>query len=149
MPDVNKGIINYGSIGGSATVSSDTVHIGDKLAISDVHNANLTLKSKLDHVYQAIDAAPFDKAIKGELSDLIHQLSAELTGLSSEMDNVATSVATAVKETMEKAAKMPPDKESIKVSAKGLIEAAKSIADVLPIAIKIASTIALAFRIAI
>lgn len=115
---------------------------GDKIDIRHVQNSILNIKSTLNGVTQTIAGSPIDNSKKEELQSLVKQLEGAIEKVPPAHLEDAGAVADMVKETMNKVNTPAPNKKSIEISAKGMVEAAKGIAEVLPIATKIATTIA-------
>ena len=114
----------------------------DKIDISNVHDSVVNVNSTLTEVSQIIGKAPIDAQKRGELKDMVQQLERALAKVAADKGELAGAVADALKDTLEKVAQPQPNRKSIQISAKGMVEAAKGIADVLPIATKIATTVA-------
>lgn len=122
---------------------------GDTINISDVKNSIINVKSTLDQVEQALGSIPFAADKTDDLKKLVQELRDALASLPPDKHSDAEALSDAVKDTMDKAAKPQPNKKSIEISAKGILDAAKDIAEVVPIATKIASTIAGVFGFAL
>jgi hypothetical protein len=130
---------------GDVLIKQEIETMGDKITVSHVQNSIVNIKGALNGASLAINAAPIDSSKKDELKALIAQLETALTKVAKvapEKSESAEAVGEAAKDTMEKVSKDKPNKKSIEVSAKGMLEAAKDVAEALPIATKIASVIA-------
>jgi hypothetical protein len=128
MAEINQGIINYGSIGGDASVRIVQ------------HNSDLASASR------QLAGSGLDPALVGQLTALVADMQLALRKLPSTDAASASALTGAVKRAMQDiAAAGPRDKKSIEISAKGMLEAAQGLAGVLPIAAKIAATVAGAF----
>jgi hypothetical protein len=132
MADVNQGIVNYGSIGGNASV-----HIVQ-------HDVDLSPAA------QKLAAAPLDPLLVTQLQALVTEMQAALRATPRGEAAAAKAVASAVTATVDsvsagKAPGVQPDKKRIELSAKGMLEAAEGLAGVLPVALKIAAALGTAF----
>jgi hypothetical protein len=128
MADVNQGIINYGSIGGDASVR-----------IVQHHN-------ELAHASRALAGSGLEPAVLGQLTAQIAEMQAALGALRKDQVASGNAVSGALKSAIAEVAQgNSADAKGVQVSAKGLVEAAKGVAEVMPIALKIAGTIAATF----
>jgi ElaB/YqjD/DUF883 family membrane-anchored ribosome-binding protein len=118
---------------------------GDRINISDVRNSVINVKATLDHVEQAIGSLPIEPAARNDLRSLVQQLSTILERLPEGKGSEAEAISDAVKDAMDKVAKPQPNKKSIEISVKGILEAARDIAEALPVATKIAAAIGAMF----
>ena len=130
MPDVNKGIINYGTIGGDAKVRSDTKHVGDRINTRAV-NSNIKVKSELSQVDQTASRAAYG-AQQQELSRLLEQLNSVLGQVPATHRDGAEAVANQAQALVQAAARQEPNKSLLQVTAEGLRAAAKMVTDVAP-----------------
>jgi len=149
MPDRNQGIINYGSIGGNASVTSNVTRIGDNVGAAAVNRANVNATPSLSELTQALVRSTSDADASKQVVSQIQAMQAVLLALGKTSSKSNSGVSVALDETIKAASADKPDKKSIELSAKGLVEAAKGVAEVLPIAIKITGLIAGLFGIAI
>jgi hypothetical protein len=117
---------------------------GNKYEFKDVHHAIITLDSTLTQVNQAIGESSIGPK-KDELRALLEELKNVLAKVPADKAEDAGAVADAVKDTVDKIAKPQPNKRSIEISTKGILAAAAQLAEALPIAKKIGSTIAAMF----
>ena len=81
-----------------------------------------------------------DDSTKTQLVALIKQLSDALAKVPAAQKADAEAISDAAEEAVAKATKPNPNKKTLEISGKGLLEAAKGIADVVPIAIEIVKT---------
>jgi hypothetical protein len=131
--------INYNLIVNSQF--RQVVSMGDSINIGSITGSNVNIKSNLEHVQQAVGGAALDPSIKDELNGLIRRLAAALEQTPAEQMTEAEAVSDAAGDLVDKALKEKPNKKSIEISANGLLEAAKGIAAVLPIATDIVKTV--------
>lgn len=118
------------------------VDMGDKVTIGSISGSIVNIKSNLQNARQSIGAAAgVDDSTKAQLDKLIQQLSEALEKLPASQKEDAEAVADAATDLVGKATKDKPNKKSVEISANGLLEAAKGIAGVVPIAIEIAKTV--------
>jgi len=118
------------------------VDMGDQISIGSITGSNVNIKSNLENVRQSIGAAAgVDSSTKAQLDQLMKQLSEALEKVPAEKKEDAEAVADAATDLVGKAIKDKPNKKSVEISANGLLEAAKGIAGVVPIAIEIAKTV--------
>lgn len=97
-------------------------------------NSIVNFQSHLDGASQSIKNSEMADTTKAELGQLIEQLSAELKKLPVQQKEEAEAVAEVASELVKKASQPSPNKKAVQISAKGLLEAAKGIASVIPIA---------------
>jgi len=132
MPEINNGIINYGRIGGNASVSSETVHTGDAIAIS-ASNANVGIKSSLDRALKTVSSwSAADDASRRRLQELLGELSDALACVPPEKHEDAQRVAKQAEALLEVAKGRKPDKTVYQLAVQGLKQAAKSVGSVAP-----------------
>lgn len=136
MPDINQGIVNYGSIGGNASV---------QIVQHDVD---------LSPAAQNLAAAPLDPLLVSQLQALLVEMQAALRQVPRGDAAAAGAVAGALRTTVDSVCvgKDPgkaPDRKGIALSAKGLLEAAEGLAGVLPVATKIVAALGGAFGLAL
>ncbi len=115
--------------------------MGDEIHIGSITGSNVNFKSKLQNVKQNISSAAGDASVKEKLSQLIQQLTAALDRAPQEKKDDAEAIAEAATDLVGKATREQPNKKSIAISATGLVDAAKAIAEVVPIATSIVSTV--------
>jgi hypothetical protein len=120
------------------------ITMGDTFNMSgDFRNAILNIKSTLINVRQTIDTIPSaDISVKDELRRLVDQLDEELQKVPPENSEEAEAVAVSAKVLVESVNKEKPNKVMTQVSAEGLKQAAKNLAAVTPMVLKIATQIA-------
>ena len=82
-----------------------------------------------------------DDSTKTQLVALIQQLSDALAKVPAAQKVDAEAISDAAEAVVAKATKPNPNKKTLEISGKGLLEAAKEIADVVPIAIEIVKTV--------
>lgn len=82
-----------------------------------------------------------DDSTKTQLVALIKQLSDALVKVPAAQKVDAEAISDAPEAVVAKATKPNPNKKTLEISGKGLLEAAKGIADVVPIAIEIVKTV--------
>ena len=73
MPEVNKGIINTGTIGGNVNMSKHEKHIGDKISIKADHSV-VNLKGRMDNIsFNIKQSELLPDSQKQEFEDLMEQ----------------------------------------------------------------------------
>lgn len=82
-----------------------------------------------------------DDSTKTQLVALIKQLSDALVKVPAAQKVDAEAISDAPEAVVARATKPNPNKKTLEISGKGLLEAAKGIADVVPIAIEIVKTV--------
>ena len=108
----------------------------------DFRGAILNIKSTLTDVSQNIGKIPnADPSAKDELKRLIGQLSEALQKVPPEKDEEAEAVAESAKLLIDEVAKEQPNKTMVRISADGLKQAAKNVAEVMPTVLAIATQI--------
>jgi hypothetical protein len=95
----------------------------------------------LENVTQTTGASGVDDSTKTQLVALIKQLSDALVKVPAAQKVDAEAISDAPEAVVAKATKPNPNKKTLEISGKGLLEAAKGIADVVPIAIEIVKTV--------
>jgi ElaB/YqjD/DUF883 family membrane-anchored ribosome-binding protein len=130
--------INYNLIDNS---QRKQINMGDNINIGSITGSNVNIKSNLERVQQAVGGAALDASIKDDLNGLLKRLSDALEQTPSEQMTEAEAVADAAGDLVDKALRDKPNKKSIEISANGLLEAAKGIAAVLPIATDIVKSV--------
>jgi Leucine-rich repeat (LRR) protein len=121
-------------------IHSEVSEMGDRIVI-DRNSGNLNLKSQLQNVTQTIGSSAAGDDAKKELTALVNQLSEALAKVPDAQKLDAEAVSDAAEEVVTKATKPNPNKKSVDISAKGLLEAAKGIVDVIPIATSIVQAV--------
>ena len=133
--------INYnfhGTIGAATFAPTKEVHVGDHISFGDVHGSNINVKSSLNNVAQVVQRATgLSAEVKQDLQTLLERLSSVLQAAPPQDRETAEAVADATSDLVAKATKEAPNRKSIEISASGLLEAAKGIAAVVPIATEI------------
>ncbi|MCP4701170.1 MAG: hypothetical protein GY862_30590 [Gammaproteobacteria bacterium] len=127
--------------------NADTINInkttnisGDTFNMSgDFRGSNPNIKASLHNVIQTIGAS--DDSLKEELEKLIQELHEALRQAPAEKAEEAELVAGYAEELLTKAAEKKPDKTKLKITGKGLLEAAKAVAGVIPTTLKVATKI--------
>jgi hypothetical protein len=95
----------------------------------------------LENLTQTIGASGVDDSTKTQLVALIKQLSDALAKVPAAQKVDAEAISDAAEEVVAKATMPNPNKKTLEISGKGLLEAVKGIADVVPIAIEIVKTV--------
>jgi hypothetical protein len=132
MPEVNKGIMNYGSIGGDAKVSSVVTHTGDNVSVHASGSA-VNVKSRLEHVTQAASRDRSDDRLQREkLNELFQQLQAALSQIPNTHRDSAEAIARQAQVLADAANGKSPSKTFIQVSGEALKATAKFVSDVAP-----------------
>lgn len=104
--------------------------------------ALFNIQSTLTNVSQTINAAPrIDQVTKDELQTLVEQLKQELQHAPPDRVEDAETVAETAKALVETVTKDKPNKPLVTITADGLKQAAKNIADILPTVFTIATQI--------
>jgi HEAT repeat protein len=101
----------------------------------------LNIDSNLTQATQALNAAP-EQVDRDELRQLLEELREELKKVPPGQIQSAEEVSKAGRDLLKEATKPSPNKRSIKISAKGLIEAAMALAVVVPTVLPVANKIA-------
>src|ERR1700676_518448 len=94
----------------------------------------------MENVTQTIGASGVDDSTKTQIVALIKQLSDAQAKVPAAQKADAEAISDAAEAVVAKATKPNPNKKTLEISGKGLLEAAKGIADVVPIAIEIVKT---------
>jgi len=120
-----------------------TFHTGDTYHLTgDFRKAILNIKATLDGVNQNIDALPTaDPSIRDELAQLVQQLSEVLQQAPPDRVEQAEAVAQSAELLVNAATAEKPNKTMIQITGEGLKQAAKSVADVMPTILAIATQI--------
>ncbi|MCB0197068.1 MAG: hypothetical protein KDJ65_34285 [Anaerolineae bacterium] len=104
--------------------------------------AILNVNSTLNNVNQVIDSTShIDQPEKDQLKSLIQELNKALQSVPSEKAEEAEAVAETAQTLIETATKDKPNKAMIKITAEGLKQAARNIADIMPPVLTIATEI--------
>lgn len=117
-------------------------NMGDTITIGTMTGGILNIKSHLDGASQSIKESTMKEATKSEMEQLIQRLSTELKALPKEQKDDADAIAEVASDLVKKSTLPNPNKKSIQLSANGLLEAAKGIAGVIPIATEIVHLVA-------
>ena len=108
----------------------------------DFRGAVINIKSTLTNVQQSVgDIRSGDQDARQELEKLIGQLSEALQKIPAGSEEQAQAVAETAKVLVDTAKAEKPNKTLLQISGEGLKQAAKNLADVMPIVIPIASQI--------
>lgn len=111
--------------------------------VNVVNNSGIiAVKSTLNRVAQTVRDASLPDARKKEFQALIEELKSALQSVPPEKADDAELVAEQAERVSDELTKENPRVNGLKISSKGLLEAAKSIADVVPIALDVARKIA-------
>jgi Leucine-rich repeat (LRR) protein len=129
---INGNLVQY--------INQEVKQMGDQINI-DRTSGVVNVKSKLENVTQTIGASGVDDASKAQLIALMKQLSDALAKAPAAQKLDAEAISDAAEEVVAKATKPTPNKKSVEISGKGLLEAAKGIAEVVPIAIEIVKAV--------
>jgi hypothetical protein len=129
--DVNKGIINYGSIGGDARVRSDVRHTGDNVSTHAL-GSNVNVKSGLENSAQTACSDASQRQTREKLNELIEQLKTALSHVPDSHREGADAVVSQAKSLASATTAQTPNKTFVQVTADGLKSAAKFVADVAP-----------------
>ncbi len=118
--------------------------MGDTFNLSgNFTGANVNINSTLTNVSQTIGALPnTDDASKEETQRLIQELHDALQKVSPEKVEDAQAVADYAKDLVEIAKEDKPNKTKFRITGDGLKEAAKSMAEIVPIATNIVMAVA-------
>jgi hypothetical protein len=104
----------------------------------DFSGSIINIKSRLERVSQGIGALPRgDDATKQRLAELLADLSEALTQVPADRAQEAETVAALTWELIEKAKAEPPNQSLLRISAEGLMKAARSVTDTLSPVLKI------------
>ena len=116
---------------------------GDTFTMSgDFRGANVNIKSTLTNVTQTIGALPAaDPSAKAELESLMQQLNDALQQVPADKAEEAEAVAQSAELLVNTATAEKPNKTMIQITGEGLKQAAKSVADVMPTILAIATQI--------
>lgn len=137
-------------IEGTLVIQGEADMSGDKITIANVSNSVVNVKSILEQAQVNVRASTaIDIDARDHIADLVQEIGAVLAKVPAESAADAEAISDAIKDLLEKAARSAPNKKSIEISAKGLLEAAKSVAEALPIAMKIAAAVGGLFGIVI
>jgi paraquat-inducible protein B len=141
VPDVNQGIINYGSIGGDARVTSADVHVGDTITV-EATNSNVTIKSCLERATQRVGALPAeDVQRKDDLQRLLSQLRSALAKVPATHADEAEAVARQAETALAAATESKPNRTLLQIAGDSLKKAAATLAAVAPPVVAIAKDI--------
>jgi hypothetical protein len=142
VPDINQGIINYGSIGGNASVTSADLHVGDTITVKAT-NSNVTIKSCLDRAIQRVRSLPAEDAPrKDNLERLLSHLKSALAEVPAAHADEAEAVAMQAETALAAATDGTPDRTLLQIAGDGLKKAASILAAVAPPVVAIARDIA-------
>ncbi len=109
----------------------------------DFRGAIINIKSTLTDVQQSVgEIRTDDQAARKELETLIAQLSEALQKVPDENQEDAQAVAETAKVLVDSAKAEKPNKTMVKITGEGLRQAARNLAGVVPVAVKIAGQIA-------
>ena len=109
----------------------------------DFRGAIINIKSTLTDVQQSVgEIRTDDQAARKELETLIGQLSEALQKVPDENQEDAQAVAETAKVLVDSAKAEKPNKTMVKITGEGLRQAARNLAGVMPVAVKIAGQIA-------
>jgi hypothetical protein len=121
---------------GNVTMSEDRIHISNVVG-------SVNVKARLDHVVQIVRQAPeVQSNQKDELSKLLLELEAALEPIAEKDSEDSARVVDAAEMVAKELAKRKPSRSFLKVTAEGLMEAAKAVATIAPGVLDVASKIA-------
>jgi hypothetical protein len=114
----------------------------DKIEVSHVVGP-VNIKSRLDHVNQQVQQSngwPDDQ--RQALSTLVEQLQAELAAIADKHPDEADRITRTTELVVSEATKPKPDKAFLNITAEGLKQAAKALADIAPTVLLVAGKVA-------
>jgi hypothetical protein len=114
--------------------------MGDKIHVSHTTGA-VNIKSKLEDVNQSVSVTTLDGGGREEITRLLAELRQSLDAARSRPDD-AERVAKAATTVEDEVKKEKPNKSFLDISAKGLLEAARAVADIAPVLLPTAQKIA-------
>jgi methyl-accepting chemotaxis protein len=119
--------------------------MADRINLSgDFRGAIVNIKSTLTNVQQSVgEIRTDDQDARKELEKLIGQLSEALQKVPDKNQEHAQAVAETAKALVDTAKAEKPNKTMIQITGEGLKQAAKNLADVMPVVVTIAGQIAL------
>ena len=117
----------------------------DRITMSgDFHGAIISIKSTLTNVQRSVNNIPTDdQNARKELKKLIKQLSEALQKVPENNQEHAQAVAETAKALVDAAKAEKPNKVMVQITGEGLKQAAKNLAEVMPVVVTIAGQIAL------
>jgi len=120
---IHHTVLNTREIGQMA--SGDSIHQSGNFS-----GSNINLKSSLMQVSQAIGTLPgLDESGRRQLSDLLAELADALAQTPPERAQEAAAVAALTADLVDKARATPPNPPLLRISAEGVLKAAKSLAE--------------------
>lgn len=126
MTKTNKGIINYGTIGGDASVKNRKVQYGDNIS-TVATNSTVNVDSVLERASQKIEGAKaLDEPVREELYELISRLTDALNRLPSETGHNGIAVATEAEKLVAVVADSKPNRTAVEQVCESLLRAAKA-----------------------
>lgn len=142
MADVNKGIINTGTIGRDASVEVHEEHIGDDVSVS-ASNSVVNLNSALDNVEQKLSVlASRDESLHRELQTLFEQLYRQLSEIPEQQREAVETITAQAELVLAQTAEEKPKRRLLEISTEGLKQAAAFVKDIAPDLLETASRIA-------
>lgn len=131
-----ENVVNIVNQGGTIDMSRD------KIEVSNVVGP-VNIKSRLDHVQQTVrNASSMAGEKRTELAELVRQLQEALAPAAEKNAEDAAQVTRAAEMVVAEATKEKPNRGMLSISAEGLKEAAKSVAEIAPTVISVAGKIA-------
>jgi hypothetical protein len=132
VPETNMGIINYGRIGGDASVKVQTKHVGDAVSIYGTAS-NVNVKSGFERSQQTVEVTPIlDEAAKRRLLDLTRALGEALAQVPQDHAEVAETVMQQAEALAGAAAAEKPNPALMHLIATGFLKAAKAVGQAAP-----------------
>jgi len=119
--------------------------MADRINLSgDFRGSIINIKSTLTNVQQSVgEIRTDDQSARKELEKLIGELSEALQKVPEKNQEQAEAVAETAKALVDTAKAEKPNKVMLQISGEGLKQAAKNLADVMPLVVAIASQIVL------
>ena len=132
MPEVNKGIINTGNIGGNAILKTQEKHIGDNITVNADHSI-VNLKGRMDNISFNLKKTDFvPDAQKQEFKDLITQFNAMIQSLAEQKPEEAERIADYLEILTKELNRDKPQKNFLQSIWNNIKETAKAVGDSLP-----------------
>ncbi len=141
----NYTVTNLGrdAVNNDFQLPQNTSTSGDTFTMSgNFQGAIINIKSTLTNTTQTVNATPtLEPDLKEELTQLLEQLQEVLTQVPEDKGEDAEAVAQTAEALIESATTENPNKTMVKISGKGLKQAAKNLAAVTPTVVTIATQI--------
>lgn len=124
------------------SLSKQEVNVGDTIRIGSIDGSIVNIKSKLDSTSLNVGSNALEEgAQRAQLQELVSRLFRALEEVPAEQRSEAQKVVGAARELMSQVLEVNPDREATEVSAGGLLEAAKAVGSVVPIALDIVGAV--------